>query len=323
MEADLATMEKKGMPTGFYCTHPLSGEKVEIWVGNYVLMGYGEGAVMGVPAHDERDFAFAKKYGLPIKQVIAIPGKDYSTDAWQEWYADKEHGVCVNSGKYDGLGYKDATNAIAADLKAKGLGRQAGAVAPARLGHLAPALLGHADPDHPLPGLRRRSGAGRRAPGDAAREPRAGRHRQPAREDAGVRRPQVSEVRLSRRSARPTRWTRSSTRPGTSLRFACPDAADTMVDERVNYWLPVDQYIGGIEHAILHLLYARFWSKVMRDLGLVKFDEPFSNLLTQGMVLNHVFLRDRRQGEAHVLRAGGARRRPRRRRAGDGRAREG
>jgi leucyl-tRNA synthetase len=122
MEADMATMEKKGMPTGIFVEHPLTGAKVEVWVGNYVLMGYGEGAVMAVPAHDERDFAFAKKYGLPIRQVIEVPGKTYSLDAWAEWYADKQNGVCVASGKYDGLDYQQAIDAIARDLKARDLG---------------------------------------------------------------------------------------------------------------------------------------------------------------------------------------------------------
>ncbi len=122
MEADMATMDKEGMPTGFFVTHPLTGAQVEVWIGNYVLMAYGEGAVMGVPAHDERDFAFAKKYGLPIPQVIAADGETFSTDAWQPWYADKQRGVCVNSGKYDGLAYEAAVDAIATDLKAKGLG---------------------------------------------------------------------------------------------------------------------------------------------------------------------------------------------------------
>jgi leucyl-tRNA synthetase len=106
IEADMATMEKKGMPTGLFVTHPVTGKQVEVWVGNYVLITYGDGAVMGVPAHDERDFAFAKKYQLPIEPVIAIEGKTYSTDAWQDWYADKEQGFCVNSGKYDGLSYQ-------------------------------------------------------------------------------------------------------------------------------------------------------------------------------------------------------------------------
>jgi leucyl-tRNA synthetase len=110
------------MPTGIHVDHPLTGAKIEVWVGNYVLMSYGDGAVMGVPAHDERDFHFAKVYGLPIPQVIAVEGKPFSTDAWQESYADKEHGVCVNSGKYDGLQYRQAVDAVAADLKAKDLG---------------------------------------------------------------------------------------------------------------------------------------------------------------------------------------------------------
>ncbi|HMC47229.1 MAG TPA: leucine--tRNA ligase, partial [Caballeronia sp.] len=121
-EADVATMEKKGMPTGFFVTHPLTQEKVEVWIGNYVLMSYGEGAVMGVPSHDERDFAFAKKYALPIKQVVAVEGKTYSTDAWEEWYGEKGTGTLINSGKYDGLNFEEATTAIAADLKAQNLG---------------------------------------------------------------------------------------------------------------------------------------------------------------------------------------------------------
>src|SRR5690606_36923599 len=112
------------MPTGLQVTHPLTGEQVDVWVGNYVLMTYGDGAVMGVPAHDERDFAFANKYKLPIKQVIDVKGQAYSTEAWQEWYGDKEAGRCIHSGKYDGLGYKAAVDAIAADLAAKGLGEK-------------------------------------------------------------------------------------------------------------------------------------------------------------------------------------------------------
>jgi leucyl-tRNA synthetase len=296
MEADLATMEKKGMPTGFFCTHPLSGERVEIWIGNYVLMGYGEGAVMGVPAHDERDFAFAKKYRLPIKQVIAVPGKAYSTDEWQEWYADKEHGVCVNSGKYDGLGYKDATNAIAADLKAKRLGdkqvqwrlrdwgisRQRYWGTPVPLVHCA--KCGDVPvPDADLPVVLPED-----CVPDGSGNPlnkRASFVDTPCPKCAGPARRETDTMDTVVDSA----WYFS--------RFASPNADRAMVDARVNYWLPVDQYIGGIEHAILHLLYARFWSKVMRDLGLVKFDEPFANLLTQGMVLNHVFLRTDEKGK--------------------------
>ena len=151
IEAELATMEKKGMPTGLFVTHPLTGEQIEVWVGNYVLMGYGDGAVMGVPAHDERDFAFAKKYGLPIKQVIARRRQDRSRPMrWQDWYADKERGVCVNSGKYDGLHYQAGGRRGRRRSRRKGPRRKADHLAAARLGHLPPALLGHADPDHPL-----------------------------------------------------------------------------------------------------------------------------------------------------------------------------
>jgi len=295
MEADLATIEKKGMPTGLFVTHPLTGERVEVWVGNYVLMGYGEGAVMGVPAHDERDFAFAKKYGLRIQPVIDVAGKPYSTDAWDAWYADKENGVCVNSGKYDGLNYQDATDAIAADLAAKGLGgkqvqwrlrdwgisRQRYWGTPVPLVH-CPACGDVPVPDTDLPVLLPEDcvpdGSGnplaKRAEFVNTPCPKCG---QPARRETDTMDTFVDSS-----------WYFS--------RFASADADRSMVDARVNYWLPVDQYIGGIEHAILHLLYARFWSKVMRDLGLVSFDEPFANLLTQGMVLNDIFQRKGEKG---------------------------
>ena len=152
-----------------------------MWIGNYVLMGYGEGAVMGVPAHDERDFAFAKKYGLPIKQVIAVPGETFSLDGWQEWYADKARGVCVNSGKYDGLGYEAATDAIAADLKAKGLGDKQVQYRLRDWGISRQRYWGT-----PIPIIHCETcgvGAGAREgpAGRAAREPRPGRQRQPAR----------------------------------------------------------------------------------------------------------------------------------------------
>ncbi|MDQ3270737.1 MAG: leucine--tRNA ligase, partial [Pseudomonadota bacterium] len=123
-EAELATQEKKGQPTGLFVSHPLTGDKVEVWVGNYVLMSYGDGAVMGVPAHDERDFEFAKKYGLAIRQVTDVAGKSYSAEAWADWYGDKQQGVAIQSGKYDGLAFKAAVDAVAADLAAKGLGEK-------------------------------------------------------------------------------------------------------------------------------------------------------------------------------------------------------
>ena len=288
-EAELATMEKKGMRTGLLVLHPFTKEEVEVWVGNYVLMGYGEGAVMAVPGHDERDFAFAKKYGLPIKQVIDVGGQAYSTDAWQPWYeapgAQRELRASTTASSS-----RPPIDAVAADLEAAGPGREAHAVPPARLGHLAPALLGHADPDHPVPEVRRRARARRPAPRGAARGPRARRQRQPAREVARV----LRDARARSAAAPAKRETDTlDTFVDSSwyfLRYACP-GAKTMVDARADYWMPMDQYIGGIEHAILHLLYARFWTKAMRDMGLVKIDEPFQNLLTQGMVLNHIFSR--------------------------------
>ena len=294
IEADLATMEKKGMPTGLEVEHPLTGAKVDVWVGNYVLMGYGDGAVMGVPAHDERDFAFAKKYGLPIRQVIGVAGESFSTDAWQPWYEDKQRGACVHSGKYDGLGYGAAVDAIAADLAAKGLGekkvtfrlrdwgisRQRYWGTPIPIVHCAdcgPVPV----PDEDLPVALPED-----CVPDGSGNPLAKREdflrvdcpkcRKPARRETDTMDTFVDSS-----------WY--------YMRYTCPDAA-TMVDARNDYWMPMDQYIGGIEHAILHLLYARFWTKAMRDMGLVKFDEPFARLLTQGMVLNHVFYRRNEKG---------------------------
>jgi leucyl-tRNA synthetase len=293
MEADMATMEKKGMPTGIFVDHPLTGDKVAVWVGNYVLMGYGEGAVMAVPAHDERDFAFAKNYGLPIKQVIEITGKDYSLDAWAEWYADKLNGVCVNSGRYDGLDYQQAIEAIAGALRAKGLGdsqvqwrlRDWGISRQRYWG--CPIPLIHCDgdgvtagcgtvpvPDDQLPVV---------LPEDCVPDGSG---------NPLLKRPDFLNCACPK-CGKPAR--RETDTMDTFVdsswyyaRFASAGAA-TMVDDRARYWMPVDQYIGGIEHAILHLLYSRFWTKVMRGLGLVDYDEPFANLLTQGMVLNDAF----------------------------------
>ena len=288
MEADMATMEKKGMPTGLFVTHPLSGEQVEVWIGNYVLMSYGEGAVMGVPAHDERDFAFAKKYRLPIRQVIAVDGRDYSTDSWQPWYADQ--GVCVNSGRYDGLDFQGAVDAVAADLLARGLGtkqlqwrlrdwgisRQRYWGTPIPLIHCAACGIVPV-PDDQLPVV---------LPEDCVPDGSG---------NPLAKRPDFLDVPCPKCGQAARRETDTmDTFVDSSwyyLRYACPDNASAMVDARVPYWLPVDQYIGGIEHAILHLLYSRFWTKVMRELGLVTLDEPFANLLTQGMVLNEIYYR--------------------------------
>jgi leucyl-tRNA synthetase len=294
MEADMATMEKKGMPTGIFVAHPLTGEKVEVWVGNYVLMSYGEGAVMAVPAHDERDFEFAKKYGLAIKQVIAVDGEEFSLAGWREWYADKQRGRCVNSGKYDGLGLAEATAAIAADLGALDLGatqvqyrlrdwgvsRQRYWGCPIPLIH-CPSCGTVPVPDEQLPVKLPEDcvpdGSGnplaKRADFVDVACPKCG---QPARRETDT----------------------MDTFVDSSWYYArfCTPGATAMVDQRTRYWMPVDQYIGGIEHAILHLLYSRFWTKVMRDLGLVGYDEPFAKLLTQGMVLNHIFSRRGEKG---------------------------
>ncbi|GAB3627183.1 Leucine--tRNA ligase [Pandoraea terrae] len=294
-EADIATMEKKGMPTGFFVTHPLSGEPVEVWIGNYVLMGYGEGAVMGVPAHDERDFAFARKYGLAIKQVVTVPGETFSTDAWQAWYGDKEAGQCVNSGKYDGLGYAAAVDAIAADLKAKDVGdkqvtyrlRDWGISRQRYWGTPIPII--HCDacgavpvPEKDLPVVLPEDLVPDGTGNPLAKSPEFLNCTCPSCGKAARRETDTMDTFVD------SSWYFS--------RYTCPDA-ETMVDSRTDYWMPMDQYIGGIEHAILHLLYSRFWTKVMRDLGLVKFNEPAQNLLTQGMVLNETFYREDTSGK--------------------------
>ena len=308
-EADLATREKEGMDTGLVVRHPLTGASVSVWVGNYVLMSYGDGAVMGVPAHDERDFAFALKYGLGIKQVIAkktAGAKDPSSrsvDAayrfdekvWQDWYADKDNGVCMESGPFNGLGYTQAVDAVAKALADKGLGDKRVTVRlrdwgisrqrywgtpipiihceacgeqPVPQEHL-PVVL----PDHLVP-----DGSGNPLNKDDAFLkvdcPCCGK---PARRETDTMDTFIDSS-----------WY--------YMRYCCPGSDTAMVDERLHYWMPMDQYIGGIEHAVLHLLYARFWTKVMRDLELLGFDEPFSNLLTQGMVLNETYFREEASG---------------------------
>nr|WP_315466704.1 leucine--tRNA ligase [uncultured Undibacterium sp.] len=294
-EAEMATKEKEGLPTGLFVTHPLTGEQVEVWVGNYVLMTYGDGAVMGVPAHDERDFAFAKKYNIAIKQVVAVEGESFTTDAWVEWYGDKQKCLTVNSGKYDGLSYKAAVDAVAADLVAKGVGgkkttwrlRDWGISRQRYWGTPIPII--HCDdcgdvpvPYEDLPVVLPTEcipdGSGNPLKTHAAFLnvpcPKCGKpaHRETDTMDTFV----------------DSSWY--------FMRYTCPDAT-TMVDERNDYWMAMDQYIGGVEHAVLHLLYARFWTKAMRDMGLVKIDEPFKNLFTQGMLLNESYYREEASGK--------------------------
>ncbi|MCZ4304246.1 leucine--tRNA ligase [Zoogloeaceae bacterium G21618-S1] len=287
-EADMATMEKKGMPTGLRVVHPISGEYLPVWVANYVLMGYGEGAVMAVPAHDERDFAFATKYKLPITMVVESTQNTYDDVVvpWMDAYG--EPGKLVNSGKYNGLRSIDAIDAIAGDLEAKGLGakrvqfrlRDWGVSRQRYWGCPIPII--HCDscgavpvPDEQLPVVLPEDcvpdGSGnplaKREDFLACDCPTCGK---PARRETDTMDTFVDSS-----------WYYA--------RYATAQGDASMVDGETNYWMPVDQYIGGIEHAILHLLYSRFWTKAMRDIGLVNYREPFTNLLTQGMVLNNAF----------------------------------
>jgi leucyl-tRNA synthetase len=291
-EADLATMEKKGHATNRFVIHPLNGEKLPVWVANYVLWGYGEGAVMAVPAHDERDFAFAKQYGLPIRTVIASASGAYETvDAGGEWleaYAD--HGVCTNSGPYDGLDYQQAFDAIAIDLQAKNLGqkrtqfrlrdwgisRQRYWGCPIPIVH-CPECGDVPTPEHLLPVV---------LPENVTIDIGSPIKKMP--EFYQTTCPQCG-IPAERETDTMDTFVESS---WYYARYACPDQSGAMLDERAKYWLPVDQYIGGIEHAILHLLYARFFHKLMRDEGLIDCREPFTNLLTQGMVVAPTFYRE-------------------------------
>jgi leucyl-tRNA synthetase len=295
-EAELATQEKKGVPTGLFVTHPLTDEKVEVWVGNYVLMGYGDGAVMGVPAHDERDFAFALKYGIEIKQVVLVDGETFDYHQWNDWYGDKQRGVTINSDNFSGMGYKEAVAAVAHALQAKGLGemkttwrlRDWGVSRQRYWGTPIPII--HCDehgavpvPEKDLPVV---------LPTDCVPDGSGNPLHKHEGFHAGVVCPVCGKAARRETDTMDT-FVDSS---WYFMRYCDPKNAEKMVAEGADYWMPMDQYIGGIEHAILHLLYARFWTKVMRDLGLVKVDEPFTKLLTQGMVLNHIYSRRTAKG---------------------------
>ena len=283
-EADIATMEKKGMPTGVYAIHPLTGKKVPIVVANFVIMDYGTGAVMAVPAHDERDFEFATKYGLEIKQVIA-PADGSPVDLTKGAYV--EHGVTVNSGEFDGLDFKGAWEAIAQKLESMGIAHRTvnyrlrdwcisrqrywGAPIPMltveETGEIVPEL-----PEN-LPVT---------LPGNVTID--------------GITSPLKTDPEWYTTTYQGKKAIRETDTFDTFMesswyyaRYCCPRLDTGMIDEEANYWLPVDQYIGGIEHAVMHLLYARFFFKLMRDAGMVKYDEPFKRLLCQGMVLADAF----------------------------------
>ena len=297
-EAELATQDKKGVPTGLFVTHPITGAQVEVWVGNYVLMSYGDGAVMGVPAHDERDFAFARKYGIEIKQVVdsrvvntagqGVLGDDFTTDRWQEWYGFKETAYCIGSGPLEGLRHIDAVNKVAELLAERGLGekkttwrlRDWGVSRQRYWGTPIPII--HCDdcgvvpvPEKDLPVV---------LPEDLIPDGSGN----PLNKHAGFL--NVGCPKCGKPAKRETDT--MDTFVDSSwyfMRYCDPTNDQAMVGEGTQYWMPMNQYIGGIEHAILHLLYARFWTKVMRDLGLIKASEPFEKLLTQGMVLKGAF----------------------------------
>ena len=287
-EAAMETMEKRGMPLGLDVVHPLTGEKVPVWVANFVLMGYGTGAVMAVPGHDRRDWEFATKYRLAIRQVIA-PADGAAADLSAEAYVD--YGLLVNSPGFDGMSSAEAFEALAARLEAEGRGRRRvnyrlrdWSVSRQRYwGCPVPMIdcprCGSVPvPDEQLPV---------RLPEDVTLSG-AGSPLKNMDEFVRVACPKCGAAARRETDTFDTFFESS----WYYARFCSADQDQAMLDERARYWLPVDQYIGGIEHAILHLLYARFFHKLMRDEGLVDCDEPFANLLTQGMVLADSYYRD-------------------------------
>ena len=298
-EADLATAEKKGMATGLSVKHPVTGEEVPVWIANYVLMSYGSGAVMAVPSHDERDFEFANKYGLTIKQVIDAKGADdaeFDSTQWQEWYGSKE-GKLVNSGEFDGLDFQGAFDAFLAKLEPQGLAnvkvqfrlRDWGVSRQRYWGCPIPMIncdkCGQVPvPEDQLPVV---------LPTDVVPDGSG---------NPLNKMPEFYETKCPCCGGDARRETDTlDTFVESSwyyARYASPDFTDGMVKPAAGQtWLPVNQYIGGVEHAILHLLYARFFHKLMRDEGVVQGNEPFTNLLTQGMVLADTYYRESESGK--------------------------
>ncbi|MDT8926054.1 leucine--tRNA ligase [Pseudomonas taiwanensis] len=288
-EADMATQEKKGMATSLLVEHPLTGEKLPVWVANYVLMHYGDGAVMAVPAHDERDFEFAHKYNLPVKAVVRTSAGDEVGSEWQAAYG--EHGQLINSGEFDGLDFAGAFDAIEAALIRKELGksrtqfrlrdwgisRQRYWGCPIPIIH-CPSCGDVPVPEDQLPVVLPENVVPDGAGSPLARMPEFYACTCPKCGTAAKRETDTMDTFVE------SSWY--------FARYASPNYDKGLVDPKAaNHWLPVDQYIGGIEHAILHLLYARFFHKLMRDEGLVTSNEPFKNLLTQGMVVAETYYR--------------------------------
>ncbi len=292
-EADIATMEKKGMDTGFKAVHPLTGETVPVWTANFVLLEYGAGAVMAVPAHDQRDWEFAKVYGLPVKVVIN-PADGGSADVSESAFVEK--GVLVNSAEFTGMTSQLAFEAIAAKLAALGKGqkkvnyrlRDWGISRQRYWGAPIPMIICPQCGDVPVPEDQLPVVLPEDVEFDGAGSPlkkMPSFYETTCPQCGGAARRETDTFDTFMESS----WYQA--------RFACPDQDGKMLDERARYWCPVDQYIGGIEHAILHLLYARFYHKVMRDEGLVDCDEPFVNLLTQGMVVAETYYREDANGK--------------------------
>ncbi|MEO6679285.1 MAG: leucine--tRNA ligase, partial [Pseudomonas sp.] len=293
-EADVATQEKKGLPTSLFVEHPLTGEKLPVWVANYVLMHYGDGAVMAVPAHDERDFEFATKYNLPIKSVVRTSSGDTNPSPWQDAYG--EHGTLINSGEFDGLDFEGAFDAMEVALIKKELGasrtqfrlRDWGISRQRYWGCPIPIIHCDTCGDVPVPEDQLPVVLPEDVVPDGAGSPLA-------------RMPEFYECSCPKCGAPAKRETDTMDTFVESswyyARYASPHYEGGLVEKSAaDHWLPVDQYIGGIEHAILHLLYARFFHKLMRDEGLVSSNEPFKNLLTQGMVIAETYYRREANG---------------------------
>ncbi len=287
-EAALETMEKKGMPLGVEAIHPISGEKVPVWVANFVLMGYGTGAVMAVPAHDQRDWEFARQYGLPIRPVIADESGQVA-DVSEQAYT--ERGRLVNSGPMDGMDFQQAMDYLAERFEREGIGRKTvnyrlrdwGVSRQRYWGCPIPMVRCPQCGDVPVPEEQLPVVLPEDVVPEGAGSPLA---KMDAWKNCDC--PQCGGP-AERETDTFDTFMESS---WYYARYACADNDQAMLDERANYWLPVDQYVGGIEHAILHLLYARFFHKLMRDEGLVGSDEPFTRLLTQGMVVAETWYRE-------------------------------
>lgn len=296
-EADVATMEKKGLPTGRYVINPLNGDKLAVWVANYVLWGYGDGAVMAVPAHDERDFEFAHKFNLPIKQVIKVGENQFDSTTWQEWYANKENGVLIHSGEFDGLDFQAAFEQIGAKLQNLNAGepktqyrlRDWGISRQRYWGCPIPVIYCDDCGDVPVPESDLPVVLPENVVPDGSGSPLA-------------KMPEFYETTCPccGKPARRETDTMDTFNESSwyQFRYMSPQFDGGMVaPQAAQYWGQADQYIGGIEHAILHLLYARFFTKLMNDEGIVPVREPFKQLLTQGMVLQATYYREDESGK--------------------------